>query len=155
MEAIRLPAGTDPQRLRSALAAIVAVHPVLHTRLDPATLMLHPIEPVDILTEIAVDADDLQTVTEHGTRLLAGLDPQAGVLLRALWLRPSAGTGVLLLCGHVLALDPVSWQVILGELHAALAGADPLPERSGYRRWATALTERAHALDTAGTGLPN
>ncbi|BBX23199.1 non-ribosomal peptide synthetase [Mycolicibacter terrae] len=150
VEAIRLPAGTDPQRLRSALAAIVAVHPVLHTRLDPATLMLHPIEPVDILTEIAVDADDLQTVTEHGTRLLAGLDPQAGVLLRALWLRPSAGTGVLLLCGHVLALDPVSWQVILGELHAALAGADPLPERSGYRRWATALTERAHALDTAG-----
>lgn len=148
VEAVRLPAGTDPQRLRSALAAIVAAHPVLHTRLDPATLLLHPVEPVDVLTEIAVDADDLETVTEHGTRLLAALDPQAGVLLRALWLRPPTGTGVLLLCGHVLALDPVSWQVILGELHAALAGADPLPERSGYRRWAGALTERAHALDT-------
>lgn len=148
VEAVRLPADTEPERVRAALAAIVGAHPVLHARLDPATLLLHPIEPVDVLTEIAVEADDLAAVTEHGTRLLASLDPHAGVLLRALWLRPPTGAGVLLLCGHVLALDPVSWQVILGELHAALAGADPLPERSGYRRWATVLTERAHALDT-------
>lgn len=148
VEAVRLPPGTEPDRLRSALAAIVAAHPVLHARLDPATLLLHPLDPGDVLTEIAVDNDDLEAVTDHGTRLLASLDPQAGILLRALWLRPPTGVGVLLLCGHVLVLDPVSWQVILGELHAALAGADPLPERSGYRRWVTALTERARALDT-------
>jgi mycobactin peptide synthetase MbtF len=149
VEAVRLAADTEPGRLRSALAAVVAAHPVLHARLDPAALVLHPIEPVDILTEIAVDADDLASVTEHGTRLLASLDPETGVLLRAIWLRPPTGPGVLVLCGHVLALDPVSWQLLLGELHAALAGADPLPERSGYRRWAAALTERAQALDTA------
>ncbi|WP_165757720.1 non-ribosomal peptide synthetase [Mycolicibacter senuensis] len=148
VEAVRLPDDTRPERLRAALAAIVAAHPALHARLDPAGLLLHPVDPVDILTEIPVGAVDLATVTEHGTRLLAGLDPEAGVLLRATWLRPPAGSGVLLLCGHVLALDPVSWQLLLGELDAALAGADPLPERSGYRRWAAALTERAHALDT-------
>lgn len=148
VEAVRLADDTDPARLRSALAAIVAAHPVLHARLDPAALTLHPIDPVDILSEITVDADDLASVTEHGTRLLASLDPEAGVLLRAVWLRPPTGTGVLLLCGHVLALDPISWQLILGELYAALAGADPLPERSGYRRWAAALTERAQTLDT-------
>ncbi|MEO6794019.1 MAG: amino acid adenylation domain-containing protein [Mycobacterium sp.] len=148
VEAIRLPTDSEPGRLRAALAAIVAAHPVLHARLDPAALMLHPVEPVDVLAEIAVDTDDLATVTEYGTQLLASLDPQTGALLRAVWLRPPTGSGVLLLCGHVLALDPVSWQVILGELDAALAGADPLPERSGYRRWAAALSARAETLDT-------
>ncbi len=148
VEAVRLPAGTEPGRLRDVLAAIVAAHPVLHARLDPAALELQPIPPADVLTEIAVAADDLATVTEHGTRLLASLDPQAGIMLRAVWLRPPAGTGVLLICGHVLALDPVSWQVMLGELHAALEGMDPLGERTGYRRWAAALSARAQSLDT-------
>lgn len=148
VEAIRLPDDTDGERLRAALAAIVAAHPLLHTRLDPAELTLYPTEPVDVLTEVAVSTADLSVVTEHGTRLLESLDPANGVMLRAVWLRAPDGAGVLMLCGHVLALDPVSWQVILGELHAALAGADPLPERSGYRRWASALHERAQSLDT-------
>lgn len=148
VEAIRLPDDTDGKHLRAALAAIVAAHPLLHTRLDPAELTLYPTEPVDILTEVTVTAADLSVVTEHGTRLLESLDPANGVMLRAVWLREPDGAGVLMLCGHVLALDPVSWQVILGELHAALAGADPLPERSGYRRWASALYERAQSLDT-------
>ncbi|WP_234812117.1 non-ribosomal peptide synthetase [Mycolicibacter longobardus] len=148
VEAVRLPADIDPGQLRAALAAIVAAHPLLRARLDPVELTLHPIEPVDVLTEITVDQADLSVVTEHGTRLLASLDPEAGVMVRAIWLRGPDGAGVLLLGAHVLALDPVSWQVILGELHAALAGAEPLPERSGYRRWAAALTARAQSLDT-------
>lgn len=149
VEAIRLPDDTEPEQLRAALAAIVAAHPVLRARLDPAELTLYPTEPVDVLTEVTVEAADLSVVTEHGTRLLESLDPANGVMLRAVWLRTPDAAGVLMLCGHVLALDPVSWQVILGELHAALAGADPLPERSGYLRWAAALHERAQTLDTA------
>lgn len=148
VEAIRLPDDTDGERLRAALAAIVAAHPLLHARLDRAELTLFPTAPVDVLAEVTVTAADLSVVTEHGTRLLESLDPENGVMLRVVWLRAPDGAGVLILCGHVLALDPVSWQVILGELHAALAGADPLPERSGYRRWATALHERAQSLDT-------
>ncbi|BBZ22578.1 non-ribosomal peptide synthetase [Mycolicibacter hiberniae] len=148
VEAVRLPEGTEPERLRAALAAIIAAHPVLHARLEPVELTLCPGEPADVLTEIAVEAADLAVVTEHGARLLERLDPEAGVMLGAVWLRPPDGAGVLVLAGHVLALDPVSWQVVLGELHAALAGAEPLPERSGYRRWAAALAQRAQTLDT-------
>jgi len=148
VEAIRLPDETEPEQLRAALAAIVAAHPLLHARLDRAELTLYPTESVDVLAEVTVEAADLSVATEHGARLLESLDPENGVMLRAVWLRAPDGAGVLMLCGHVLALDPVSWQVILGELHAALAGADPLPERSGYRRWATALHERAQSLDT-------
>ncbi|MCV7165608.1 non-ribosomal peptide synthetase, partial [Mycobacterium stomatepiae] len=136
VEAIRLPDDTDPQQLHSALAAVVAAHPLLHARLDLAELTLHPIEPTDILCEVAVAVADQSMVTEHGTRLLQSLDPEAGAMLRAVWLRPPSGAGVLILGAHVLAMDPVSWQVILGELHAALAGTEPLPEHSGYRRWA-------------------
>jgi mycobactin peptide synthetase MbtF len=57
---------------------------------------------------------------------------------------------VLLLAAHVLALDPVSWRVVLGELDAALAGPDtPVLEHTSYRCWADALTARAGRLDTA------
>lgn len=148
VEAIRLPEDTDPQRLRSAVAAVVAAHPLLHARLDLAELTLHPIETTDIVSEVAVAVADQSMVTEHGTRLLQSLDPEAGAMLRAVWLRPPSGAGVLILGAHVLAMDPVSWQVILGELHAALAGTEPLPEHSGYRRWAAALQQRAQDLDT-------
>jgi mycobactin peptide synthetase MbtF len=61
----------------------------------------------------------------------------------------------LLLAAHVVALDPASWRVVLGEFAAALkalaAGHVPAPvrEHTSYRRWAGALTERAHQLDTA------
>lgn len=148
VEAVRLPDDIAPAQLRAALESIVTAHPLLRARLDPARLQAFPTKPVDILTEVAVDAVDLSTVTAHGTRLLDNLDPHNAVMLRAVWLRPSRGPGVLVLAGHVLALDPVSWQVVLGELHAALAGVHPLPERSGFRRWSAALYERAAALDT-------
>lgn len=152
VEAIRLPADTDPGRLRDALGAVIAAHPVLHARLDRSALMLHPVEPADILTDVALadPAGLAAAVTEHGRRMLASLDPEAAMLFSAAWLHPPDGDGVLLLAGHVLGLDPVSWRVILGELDAALAGAAPPPERSGYRRWAAALAARARTLDTVG-----
>ncbi|WP_253879443.1 condensation domain-containing protein, partial [Mycobacterium colombiense] len=59
-----------------------------------------------------------------------------------------------LLAAHVVALDPASWRVILGELGAALTasatGHSPAPirEHTSYRHWADALTARAHRLDT-------
>jgi mycobactin peptide synthetase MbtF len=62
---------------------------------------------------------------------------------------------VLVLAAHVLAMDPVSWQVVLGELdaalHALLAGKSPAPirEHTSYRRWTQALTGRAESLDSA------
>src|SRR6185437_2143384 len=65
-----------------------------------------------------------------------------------------AGESVLLLAAHVVALDPASWRVILGELGAALTAAAtghspaPIREHTSYRRWADALTARAHRLDT-------
>ncbi|WP_231200372.1 hypothetical protein, partial [Escherichia coli] len=78
--------------------------------------------------------DDLHAaVSEHVARAVDRLDPQRGALLAATWLRPPTGRSVLLLTAHVLAMDPASWRVVLGELDAALtalaAGRSPAPIR--------------------------
>jgi mycobactin peptide synthetase MbtF len=93
-------------------------------------------------------------VVAHAERLWERLDPERGTLIAAAWLRPPSGQSVLLLATHVLAMDPASWRVMLGELDAALpalaAGQAPPPvrEHTSYRRWVAALRERAARLDT-------
>jgi mycobactin peptide synthetase MbtF len=156
-EAIRLPETVTRAHLRAALASIVDGHEVLHTRLDRATMTLHPTAVGEYLTEVEVEVgDDLQAaVTAHAAAAVESLDPERGVLLAAVWLRPAAGESVLLLTAHVLAMDPASWRVVLGELAAAFqavnAGHPPaaVREYTSCRRWAAALIERANQLDTA------
>jgi mycobactin peptide synthetase MbtF len=158
-EAIRLPDGVSREQLDAALASIVAGHEVLRTRLDRATMTLVPVPATEnsggLVDEVAV-SDDLQAVVPgHVARAVDRLDPERGVLLAAVWLRPPTGSSVLLLAAHVLAMDPSSWRVVLGELDAALValatGHSPAPirEHTSYRRWAATLAERAEKLDTA------
>ncbi|BBZ70869.1 non-ribosomal peptide synthetase [Mycobacterium paraseoulense] len=154
-EAIRLPDGVTREQLDTALAGIVAGHEVLRARLDRAAMTLIPAQAAGPhLIEVEV-SDDLQPVIPgHVARAVDRLDPEGGVLLAAVWLRPPVGQSVLLLTAHVLAMDPASWRVVLGELDAALnalaSGRPPAParEHTSYRRWAGALIERAHRLDT-------
>ncbi len=158
-EAIRLPDDVSREQLDAALASIVAGHEVLRTRLDRATMTLVPVPttepPGEIINEVAVP-DDLQAVVPgYVAQAVDRLDPERGALLAAVWLRPRTGPSVLLLAAHVLAMDPASWRVILGELDAALRalaiGHSPAPvrEHTSYRRWAAALADRADQLDTA------
>lgn len=153
-EAIRLPDGVDGERLRAALAGIVDAHPVLRSRLDRDTMTLTIGPTPDFLTEERVGGDLQAAVAEHTAGSLESLDPEAGVLVKAVWLRPPAERGVLLLTAHVLAMDPASWRVVIGELDATLsalaAGHEPAPlrEHTSYRRWSRALAARAETLDT-------
>ncbi|MGD1279509.1 amino acid adenylation domain-containing protein [Mycobacterium seoulense] len=154
-EAIRLPDGVTRAQLDTALAGIVAGHEVLRARLDRATMTLVPAGAAGAhLIEVEVSDDVRAVIPGHVARAVDRLDPERGALLAAVWLRPPAGQSVLLLAAHVLAMDPASWRVVLGELDAALralaAGRPPAParEHTSYRRWAAALVERAHRLDT-------
>lgn len=154
-EAIRLPDGVTREQLDTALAGIVDGHEVLRARLDRATMMLIPAHAASVPLVEAEVSDDLQAVIPgHVARAVDRLDPERGALLAAVWLRPPAGQSVLLLTVHVLAMDPGSWRVVLGELDAAISalttGRPPAParEHTSYRRWAGALIERAHRLDT-------
>jgi mycobactin peptide synthetase MbtF len=153
-EAIRLPEGVTGEQLRTALATIVDGHPVLRTRLDRASMTLVPI-PARVFLAEALLSGEQAAIAEHTKRILESLDPERGTLIAAAWLRTASGRGVLVLAAHVLAMDPASWRVVLGELDAALhalaAGRSPAPvrEHTSYRRWTHALSERARSLDTA------
>lgn len=156
-EAIRLPETLRREQLDAALASIVEGHEVLRTRVDRSTMTLVPVpaaDIVDVVKEVAVAGDLAAVVPAHVAQAVDRLDPERGTLLSAVWLRPPAGESVLLLAAHVVALDPASWRVVLGELGAALTAAAtghspaPVREHTSYRRWGDALTARAHRLDT-------
>lgn len=156
-EAIPLPDGVTAETLRTLLGAVVAGHGVLRARFDRASMTLVPQpvpDPASLVQEVAVTGDLVAAVADATESALAAIDPEAGRLWSALWLRPPQGPGVLVLTAHVLAMDPASWRVVLGELdagwHALSAGHTPEParEHTTYRRWSALLHERAQHLDT-------
>ena len=74
------------------------------------------------------------------------LNPAAGVMLSALW---AGSTGQLVLIIHHLAVDGVSWRIVLEDLNIAWAqhrGGQPvaLPATgTSFARWASLLAEHA------------
>ena len=75
------------------------------------------------------------------------LNPAAGVMLSALW---AAETGQLVLMAHHLAVDGVSWRILLEDLNIAWAqhhGGQPVALPAGgtsFARWSSLLAEYAH-----------
>jgi non-ribosomal peptide synthase protein (TIGR01720 family) len=76
------------------------------------------------------------------------LNPAAGVMLSALWV---ASAGQLVLIIHHLAIDAVSWRIVLEDLNIAWAqhhAGQPvvLPAAgTSFARWSSLLAEYAHA----------
>ncbi len=76
------------------------------------------------------------------------LNPAAGVMLSALW---AGSTGQLALIVHHLAVDGVSWRILLEDLNIAWAqhrgGQSVVLPATGtsFARWASLLAEHAHA----------
>ena len=76
------------------------------------------------------------------------LNPAAGVMLSALWV---AATGQLVLIIHHLAVDGVSWRILLEDLNIAWAqhhSGQPVVLPAGgtsFARWASLLAEHARA----------
>ncbi len=153
-EVIRLPDGITRERLQTLLRVVVDGHEVLRARLDLDTMTLVAGPDTQYLSEVWASGDLTAEVAEVTRRGLESLDPQRGRLLSAVWLREPAGPGVLVLTAHVLAMDPASWRIVLGELdagwHALAAGRPPTPvgEHTDYRRWSHRLGDRALKLDT-------
>ncbi|MFH8407407.1 amino acid adenylation domain-containing protein [Streptomyces sp. NPDC018019] len=155
------PAGLGRDVLAAGLAAVLDTHAMLRARLVP-----RPGGPVlTVGGRGAVDADRLVTrvdaVRTPDTGLdglaeraaedaVARLDPAAGVLVRAVWL--DAGphrTGRLALAVHHLAVDGVSWRILVPDLRAACEAAadgreaDLDPVGTSFRQWAGLLAAEA------------
>ncbi|MGV0742804.1 amino acid adenylation domain-containing protein [Mycolicibacterium sp. XJ870] len=78
------------------------------------------------------------------------LNPAAGVMLSALW---ASSTGQLVVIIHHLAVDGVSWRIVLEDLNIAstqLRGGQEVllpPAGTSFQRWADRLAEHAHHPD--------
>ncbi|BBY06253.1 hypothetical protein MNVI_15710 [Mycobacterium noviomagense] len=84
----------------------------------------------------------------------SGLDPAAGVMLRALWV---ADTGRLVVLIHHLAVDGVSWRILLEDLNVAWAqhrAGQPIAlaaPGTSFARWAALLHEHAQRPEVTAT----
>ncbi|WP_125530701.1 non-ribosomal peptide synthetase [Streptomyces sp. WAC 06725] len=155
------PAGLGRDVLAAGLAAVLDTHAMLRAR-----VVERPGGPVlTVGGRGSVDADRLVT-TVDATRTpeadldglaeraaedaVTRLDPAAGVLVRAVWL--DAGphrTGRLALAVHHLAVDGVSWRILVPDLRAACEAAaagretDLDPVGTSFRQWAALLAAEA------------
>jgi len=153
-EVIRLPNTITRDGLDALLGTVIDGHEMLRCRLDRDAMTFVAQPKTDILREVWTSGELVDDVAKQSLAATESLDPQAGRLLSAVWLREHDGPGVLVLTAHVLAMDPGSWRIVLSELdaglHALASGRKPTParEHTSYRQWSRLLTQRAAALET-------
>ena len=155
---VEVPPAFDPAAFERALTAILEHHDALRLRLvrdasgwqqrfEPP----HPVAPVERI-DLSGQAEWAQAITAVATELQAGLDLSSGPIVRgAHFDRGEGQPGRLLLVVHHMAVDGVSWRILLEDLQAAyyqsLRGERPaLPAKtSAYSQWAERLLDYARS----------
>jgi amino acid adenylation domain-containing protein/non-ribosomal peptide synthase protein (TIGR01720 family) len=153
----------DPLALESALQALVLQHASLRLRYResaPGQWTQSYRETAELEAQWRsepllwqADIDTVEQVTVQAEAAQRSLDIQHGQLVRGQYLCLGQERRWLLLCIHHLAMDGVSWRILLEDLQAAYAHAldpaaeAPLPTGSPYRAWVERLG--ALALDPA------
>ncbi|MEO5875281.1 MAG: amino acid adenylation domain-containing protein [Streptosporangiaceae bacterium] len=150
---VPVPAMDGPERLLTALQAVLDRHDALRQRLDgdPWTLSVRPpgaVEAASVLRRVEGSADPSAVLDAAADRLA----PFDGVLVQAVWGDAGPGRdGWLALAIHHLAVDGVSWRILLPDLKAAweqATGTGPVvlePVGTSWRAWATRLAGQAAA----------
>lgn len=156
---LRLPDDIDESSIESMLQLLLDGHDTLRSFVaeTPEGPRLVTREPGsahagDVLTtaDLSVTTEDefISAITHYARKANDEIDPHGGAMLRAVWLA-SAREQVLLVTAHHLAVDVVSWHIMLGDLVEAWrmtqSGVTPktLPEFTSYRRWSELMWDRA------------
>ncbi len=139
------PEGTRFTDVERAASDLVAVHPALRLRLG----VEHGVWSLrtDPEREVAVVRRDGSDATAAANEAAGRLDPEAGEVAAFTWLEASR---TLVVTVHHLAVDAVSWLILLDDLADALRGTPLPPPTTSYAEYAEALTR--HAQRT-GEGL--
>jgi amino acid adenylation domain-containing protein/non-ribosomal peptide synthase protein (TIGR01720 family) len=149
---LRTPAGLTADRLTAGLQALLDRHDAVRMTLrrDGGDWSLHVPPPGTVpagecLDRVPVAGEPGDTlVAGLRARAVGGLRPERGRLLRAVWCDAGADApGRLVLAVHHLAVDGVSWRILLDDLAAAVSGADLPGVPTSYRTWATRAAQRA------------
>ncbi|WP_121717130.1 non-ribosomal peptide synthetase [Streptomyces sp. E5N91] len=151
------PEGTGFADAERAARAVVAAHPALRLRLRVEhgvwSLSTEPDREVTVTRGAGTD------VTRTADEAAGRLDPENGGVVAFTWLETSR---TLVVAVHHLAVDAVSWLILLDDLAAAMRGAVPAPPTTPYAEYARALTHRAaqqtdgldHWISTLGAPAP-
>jgi amino acid adenylation domain-containing protein/non-ribosomal peptide synthase protein (TIGR01720 family) len=150
---VRVPSDVDVDRLALALQALVDHHHALRIRLNEPVEGLWALETLPVG---AIRAADLVSRADESTEVLTAarqrLNPHEGIVLQAVLLDADR----LLLVVHHLAVDGVSWRILLPDLKSAwtaVSSGRPVvldPPGTSYRRWAKHLAEQARTTRRVG-----
>ncbi|MGA5467197.1 amino acid adenylation domain-containing protein, partial [Mycobacterium sp. NPDC050041] len=141
---VQAPADVGEADVLAVLQALLDRHGMLRLRADGWALQVPApgtVEASECLQSVEALTDEV--VTAARTRL----DPSAGMMLRAVW---SRSTAQLMLIIHHLAVDGVSWRVLLEDINIAWAqrqSGQPVELPAGgtsFGRWSAVLAELAH-----------
>ncbi|MFD4404682.1 amino acid adenylation domain-containing protein [Nocardia sp. NPDC058499] len=158
---VELPERLDPTHLVRALQTLLDRHDMLRATLHVTAAGEHrldvpapgSVDAATVLTDRTLRDRDAGEIDRHLQAAADRLDPATGVLVQAVRMQDDTGAGpdLLWLVIHHLAVDAVSWRILLADLaHTWLqvsTGEDPQPGAgtTSVRRWVHGLTEQASA----------
>ncbi len=160
---LRLPSEIDGSAIELMLQLLLDGHDTLRSVLidtpeGPRLVTREPgvVRAADVLTSVqastSTDAELCSAIADSARAVTEQIDPRAGAMLRAVWFRDALGGDVLLITAHHLAVDVVSWHIMLGDIAEAwrsvqsgnaLTTSKILPEFTSYRRWSQLMWGRA------------
>ncbi len=152
---LQAPAGVTEADVAVVLQALLDHHAMLRLRVDPGNGEGTGGWSLRVPEAGAVDARAcLHAVAVLSEQAVVGarsrLNPASGVMLSALWV---AGSGQLVLIVHHLAIDGVSWRIVLEDLNTAWAQHRAVQQialpvtGTSFARWASLLAEHAARPD--------
>ncbi len=141
----------DEERLRGALVGLVERHAMLRAvfRASAAGVVQETAAPADPALEVvdlrgAPDPD--AALAAYADRVQGSIDPERGPILRVLLARRAGGDRVLVVVHH-LAIDGVSWRILLEDLEALYRGGAVEAPTASFgawaRRWEARVSEGA------------
>ncbi|MFI6367083.1 amino acid adenylation domain-containing protein [Nocardia sp. NPDC050630] len=156
---VQLPERVDRADLVRALGSLLERHDMLRAILRGGDSADHYVEVLDrdavdpeaVLVDVRLDRRAAAEVERHLHNAADRLDPGNGVLVQAVWIQDRNGSGpdLMWLVIHHLAVDAVSWRIILADLAQAWSqisdGGEPHfgPLTTSFRRWVHGLVEQA------------
>ena len=142
---LNLPQGTDRTHIEQAIGRLLSNHGMLRATVnanDGTFTIPAEVPPAEEWLSVEEAAgDDIDVLRQTAESAINLIDPMAGRMLRAVWLKPQQQ---LLLLVHHHAVDGTSWRVLIGELMSATGGS----ETTSFARWAELMERRREALDT-------
>jgi amino acid adenylation domain-containing protein/non-ribosomal peptide synthase protein (TIGR01720 family) len=147
----------DPDLLHAALHAVVAHHDALRLRLtrnggdwQQHIAETEPGQLLDVVDVLGLSEKDQETtIIEAATRAHTTLDLVGGPIARAVLFQGAVGGDQMIVVIHHIAIDTVSWEIVLDDLAAAYEQLSSraevrLPAKTtSFQRWADRLTQYA------------